>query len=842
MFLLAALLLANPVAVKAARLFDARKGAIVQPALVVVDGERITQVGGEPPAGAQLIDLGDATLLPGLMDAHTHLTFESGPSWYRDSMDLLLRWPAEQAQYGAEYARRTLEAGFTAARDLGSGDFLDVGLRNAIDKGHVPGPRMIIAVNAIGSRGGHADLDPYPPDTVPTYGVEHGICNGPDECRAAVRWQVKYGAGVIKFMASGGVLSLADPVDNPQLSQAEMDAIVQEAHAWGRKAAAHCHGDTPAKMAIQAGVDSIEHGTFLKPDTLALMKRKGVFLMPGPIFDPKGPPAGLEKKFPPPIVAKAVAAGKAWPEMIKNAQKAGVRIAFGTDAGVGLHGKTNPEQLTWLVKWGMSPAQALQSATLVDAELLGLDAGVLEKGKLADIVAVPGDPLRDIGAVEHVSFVMKGGQVFKRGVVPEPAKKYVLRAAHLFDSERGTLVSPGLVVVDGERIAQVGGEAPAGIPVIDAGNATLLPGLIDAHVHITGESQDDFAKAYVERLMAFPTEETLIARTYAKRTLLGGITTARVLGAAGLADYGLKRGIELGFAEGPRLVVAEHAIGSRGGHADGSPAPPWHIAPRGVREGICAGADQCRDAVRWQLKYGADVIKFMVSGGVLSLTDPVDVPQLTADEAAAIVDEAHLWKKKAAAHCHGDAAAKIAIAAGVDSIEHGSFLKQDTLAEMKRRGVVYVPTLMAVEDVERRAKEHKLPPVIAQKALEAAGSLAKTFQAAAKMGVTIGLGTDSGVSHHGFNTHEVTLMVKNGLPAAQALQAGTVVDAKLLQMEDRIGKLAPGYLADVIAVPGDVLQDPAAVERVSLVVKGGRIVKGPGAAGAAIAATPAASP
>jgi imidazolonepropionase-like amidohydrolase len=204
----------------------------------------------------------------------------------------------------------------------------------------------------------------------------------------------------------------------------------------------------------------------------------------------------------------------------------------------------------------------------------------------------------------------------------------------------------------------------------------------------------------------------------------------------------------------------------------------------------------------------------------------VDVPQLTAAEATAIVDEAHLWHKKAAAHCHGDAAAKIAIAAGVDSIEHGSFLKEDTLAEMKRRGVVYVPTLMAVEDVERRAKEHKLPPVIAEKALEAAGSLAKTFQMAVKLGVTIGLGTDSGVSHHGFNTHEVTLMVKNGMPAAQALQAGTVVDAKLLQMDDRIGKLKPGYLADVIAAPGNVLQDPSSVERVSLVVKGGRLVKG----------------
>ena len=169
----------------------------------------------------------------------------------------------------------------------------------------------------------------------------------------------------------------------------------------------------------------------------------------------------------------------------------------------------------------------------------------------------------------------------------------------------------------------------------------------------------------------------------------------------------------------------------------------------------------------------------------------------------------------------------MAIAAGVDSIEHGSFLKPETLAEMKRRGVVYVPTLMAVEDVERRAKENKLPPLIAEKALAAAGSLARTFQTAVKLGVTIGMGTDSGVSHHGFNAHEITLMVKNGMTPAQALQAATVVDARLLQMEDRIGKLAPGYLADVIAVPGNVLQDPSAVERVSLVVKGGQVVKRP---------------
>src|SRR5437660_4707912 len=178
------------------------------------------------------------------------------------------------------------------------------------------------------------------------------------------------------------------------------------------------------------------------------------------------------------------------------------------------------------------------------------------------------------------------------------------------------------------------------------------------------------------------------------------------------------------------MLVSENPIGSRGGHTDGAPAPPAHLVPKGIEEGICAGADQCRDAVRWQLKYGADVIKLMVSGGVLSLTDPVDVPQLTAEEAVAIIGEAHAWHRKAAAHCHGDEAAKVAIAAGVDSIEHGSFLKEDTLAEMKRRGIVYVPTLMAVEDVERRAKENKLPPAIAAKALAAAGSLVRTFQAA----------------------------------------------------------------------------------------------------------------
>jgi len=828
MVLLALFLLADPIAVRAARLFDARKGALEQPGLVVVDGERIVQVGGAAPAGAKTIDLGDATLLPGLMDAHTHLTVESGTSWYRDSLDQILRWPTEQAQYAAEHARRTLEAGFTAVRDLGAADFIDVGLKKAIDAGAVPGPRMVTAVHAVGSRGGHADIDPYPADYVPPLGVREGICDGADACRSAVRWQVKYGAGVIKLVASGGILSLADPVDNVQLSQAELDAIVDEAHRWGRKAAAHCHGDAAAKMLIRAGIDSIEHGTFLKPDTLQEMKKRGVVLMPGPIYDPKGP-EDWEKKYPKPILEKSLAAAKAWPEMIRSAHRIGVRIAFGSDAGVDTHGKTNPQQIAWLVKWGFTPAAALQSATLVDAELLGIDGGVLEKGKLADVVAVPGNPLQDITAVERVSFVMKGGVVVKNGTPAPAPKKLALKAAHLFDAEKGTLVDGATVLIQDDRITAVGRNVPvpADARTVDLGDATLLPGLIDAHVHLTGESQEDFAKALIESLFKFPAEATLEARVYARRTLLGGFTTVRNVGASDLTDFGLKRGIELGFAEGPRMLVSEHPIGSRGGHTDGPPAPPGHLTPRSVQQGTCAGADQCRDAVRWQLKYGADVIKLAVSGGVLSLTDPVDVPQLTREETAAIVDEAHAWRKKAAAHCHGDAAARIAIEAGVDSIEHGSFLKPETLAEMKRHGVVLVPTLMAVENVERRAREKKLPPLVAEKALQAASSLANTFRTAVQMGVPIALGTDSGVSQHGFNAHEITLMVKNGMTAAQALQAGTVAAAKLLQMEDRVGKLAPGYLADVIAVPGNVLQDASSVERVTLVVKGGRIVKQP---------------
>ena len=818
------------IAVKAAHLFDARKGVLVSPGLVVVEGEAIVQVAGEVPAGVEVIDLGEATLLPGLMDAHDHLSNQLSRDFYQDAMDGLLVSPAEQVQQASVYARRTLEAGFTAVRDLGSNDFIALALRNAINKGAILGPRVLVSNGQVGSTGGHADQDPFPVENIKPYGVQQGICNGADECRAATRWQLKYGADVIKFMASGGVLSLGDPPDVPQLSQAEMDAIVEEAHAWKRKAAAHCHGDKAAKMAIQAGVDSIEHGSFLEEDTLALMKKKGTFYVPTTmtelrLLDP-------EAHFPPAIAAKGKLAAAAHERALRSAIKLGVRIALGTDSSVTPHGQ-NARELGLLVKAGMTPAAALQAATVTNAELFGLAGtlGALEKGKLADVIAVPGDVLKDITATEHVSFVMKGGVVIKRGPPPSPPpNRLLLKAAHLFDGRSGALVDNGMLLIEGDRIIEIGNalKLPEGAQVIDLGDATLLPGLIDAHVHLSFEAHESFAQDFVEGQLRFPAENALLAQQYAWRTLQAGFTTVRNLGAADHVDAGLRNAINKGIVDGPRILAAGNPLTARGGHGDGTPMPlDRQGRPPGVDTGVCSGADQCREAVRFQIKYGADVIKFMASGGVLSLADAVDTPQLTPDEIFAIIDEAHRWGRKVAAHCHGDQAARFAIAAGVDSIEHGSFLKPETLAEMKRKGTFLVPTLMAGETVGRKGREGKLPPAIAAKALAASGAMTNTFSTAVKLGVRIALGTDSAVSQHGLNAHELELMVAAGMSPAEALRAATSAGAQLLGLDGSLGTLEAGKLADVIAVPGNVLQDISATRRVLLVIKGGKLVRVP---------------
>lgn len=413
----------GPVVLKAAYIFDAVSGKLADHGVVVVQDGKITGIGADAqiPANARVIDLGDATLMPGMIDAHVHLDGQFEENWYKGFYQDLMRTPPERALYGAHYAQETLDAGFTSVRDVGSVDYIAAALRNAIDAGVIDGPRMIVSNYAIGSTGGHADSDPLPPNVAAPFGPERGVCNGPDECRAAVRYQMKYGATVIKFMPSGGVLSLTDPVDVPELTQDEMNAIVSEAHAWHRKVAAHCHGDLAAKMAIQAGVDSIEHGTFLKDDTLKLMKEKGVYLVPTLYASYwVGQKADT---YPPAIREKALAAAAQSQIMFQHAVKIGVPIAFGTDSAVEPHG-LDAQEFWLMVKNGMTPAEALMAATSRAADLVfgkrddkgyKPPVGTLEKGQYADIVALPGNPLQDIHATEHPVLVMKGGVIYVGG-------------------------------------------------------------------------------------------------------------------------------------------------------------------------------------------------------------------------------------------------------------------------------------------------------------------------------------------------------------------------------------------------------------------------------------------
>ncbi len=414
------------IALKAARLFDGKSKALVTNGVVVVQGDKIVDAGSNLPIpqGAQVIDLGDATLSPGFMDAHTHLTADFSGNYNERRLKSLELNVTELAYLAIPNARATIEAGFTTVRDLGSRfegsrDFVDVSMRNAIAKGVIPGPRMLVATFGIGATGGHFDDTNGFRDMLFGHepGSEEGIADGPDAIRKAVRFEIKNGADVIKAAVSGGVLSMHDEVDVPQLTPAEMAALVDETHRLRKKVAVHCHGDQAAKDAIEAGVDSIEHGSFLRPEALQLMKTKGTYLVPT-LMATEWVLAKLSS-YPALLQEKGKAAGAARTEMFRNAVKIGVKIGFGTDAAVYPHGM-NAKEFKLMVDLGMPPIEALRAATSADADLLGISAkvGTLEKGKLADIVAMPGDPTTDITATERVSFVMKEGKIFKGGAKP----------------------------------------------------------------------------------------------------------------------------------------------------------------------------------------------------------------------------------------------------------------------------------------------------------------------------------------------------------------------------------------------------------------------------------------
>lgn len=402
--------------VHAGGLIDGASDVAATEMTIRVDGTRIKAIeGGYTAAGPgdTVIDLKSKTVLPGLMDMHVHLTSE----YSRDSR--LNRFITNEADYAIDatmYAKRTLEAGFTVVRNLGDEFNVTVALRNAIENGDVPGPRIFTAAKAIGTTGGHADpTNGWAEHIMGDPGPEHGVINGADDARKAVRQRYKDGADWIKITATGGVLSVAKNGDNPQFTDEELKAVVDTAADYGLRVAAHAHGTEGMKRAVIAGVASIEHGTYMDAEVMRLMKKNGTYYVPtimaGAWVAEK---AKVDGFFPELVRPKAAAIGPVIKSTFAAAYKAGVPIVFGTDTGVSAHGD-NAQEFALMVEAGMPPMMAIKSATSVAAKFLRIDDtyGTLEAGKQADIVAVPGNPLDDITAMQRVSFVMKAGEIYR---------------------------------------------------------------------------------------------------------------------------------------------------------------------------------------------------------------------------------------------------------------------------------------------------------------------------------------------------------------------------------------------------------------------------------------------
>jgi imidazolonepropionase-like amidohydrolase len=404
--------------IRAGRLFDGTMDTVREDVVIVVVGERIQSVTAhgkaQIPAGAGVIDLSHATVLPGLIDCHTHLGSRA------DRYDEIYHFkntPFQSAFAATVNARKTLEAGFTTVRDVGSLPFLAVDLRNSINEGFIPGPRVVASGPGITITGGHGDLNNFSPQTrVSMFPEERNfqIADGADQIRHVVRAQVKYGVDVIKILATGGVLSKGDSPGAPQFTLEELKAAAEEAHMAGRKIAAHAHGTQGIKNAILAGIDSIEHASLIDDEGIRLAKEHGVYLVMDIYNDDYILGKAIEFGLPQENVEKEKMVGRLQRENFERAVKGGAKMAFGTDAGVYPHGD-NAKQFFYMVKYGMTPAQAIRAATSNAAELIGRakDVGTVEAGKYADLIAVTADPLADVRVLENVGFVMKGGVVYK---------------------------------------------------------------------------------------------------------------------------------------------------------------------------------------------------------------------------------------------------------------------------------------------------------------------------------------------------------------------------------------------------------------------------------------------
>lgn len=814
--------------------------AVEDVALFIRDGRVVDVVSPAPPAGnAAVVDLRCCFVLPGLIDTQTHLQSELGmpPSAVR-----LATWTdADAVLRGMVHARRTLDAGFTTVRDMGSHGDAMFALRDAVDAGLVAGPRMQVAGEIVRPTGG--ELRGWFRRDVEAVLDSSAVCDGPDDCRRAVRAQVARGADTIKVETKMDLV----PGSPSQFSREELDAIVDAAQRLGVRVTASAFSEESINLPLEAGFDAVVHGTFADDATMELLES-------GAYFIPTLVAARTVKEI---AEDSASPVSEAWRrenlaihdgmiESFQRVHRAGHRIAFGTDAGWRPHGG-NAEQLVQMVELGMTAAEAIASATVNAADAIGWsdDVGSLESGKFADLVATENSPLADIGELRRPVLVMKGGETaFRRGdeaVSSEPGAATVIHAGRvLVEAGRTPLAHRTIIVADGridsvhEGFRSADSLGLGNARVIDLSTQFVMAGLFDAHVHLTTEARPGGTERALHDTDA---DLALVAAVNAERLARAGFTSVMDMGDGSRthekAVFAVRDAIAAGLVPGPEIRAAGSPISAAG--ASRSERFVDHIQAVLGPEGVCSGADGCRDAVREQIARGADFINFYNTGSLLS--DPSPAQTLTEAEMRAIVETAHAHGRTAVAdggNTPGNAAGiDTAIRAGADIIDTVTYPGPKTFRLLKAADGYFAPHVYALVAAVGDSRETLtqgsmgwLPEPILQFLFHLKQETPSAI-AGYEAGANLVLAADSGVFPHGLNARELVEYVKLGIAPADALAAATVNAAAAHRMLHRTGTIESGKEADLVAFDASPLEDMGTVIAPSFVMSDGRILREP---------------
>lgn len=794
----------------------------------ILDGWRKpAQVKGA--AGARIVDLSRNWVLPGLVDLHVHLTTEPSAG---EALSAVTLDPAALALIGSRNAEKTLRAGFTTVLDLGTGGAAHeqaiFALRKAIASGIATGPRILAVGSPIAPTG--SDRVPHFIDQVETALPVPNVCDGADACAKAVREQISRGADAIVLYNSGSLrdANLAEQV----FTQAEMSAIVTAAHAANRRVIADGHLAPGINSAILAGADVLDTAPWPDDETWRLLEKHPVyfeghmhaFRVAGQFSNGSRP------------VDRRVRDVLEHPFSAQLAHARGVPLAYGSDTGIVDHGD-NGGDLEELVRLGLTPRQALEVATINSARAVGQERefGTLEVGKSADLIAVEQNPLLDIGAMRSIRYVMSRGRGIKVKPAAGESTATIVWAGKLLTEPGKPLLAGQSIVIRDEKIERIVagrltaeslGE-PGKVTVVDASRLTVMPGFFDLHVHLTTTPAPSGELGEEKQTLA---DKTLIAATHARETLDAGFTTVLDMGTGTrdheLAIYALRDVVREGRASGPRILSVGSPICAPGQCRTQSSAP----------QGICKGEDDCRRAVREQIRRGADVISIFNTGSLLATAAPAQT--FTDEEMRTIVDTAHSLHRRVVADGAGTRASAAgvdaAIAAGSDWVDTVIYPDGGTWPAVAARKIFYAPHLYAVVAAvgdTPKSLETGSMGWLPRPILEALWNLKQQPPAAIearRRNIPMAFASDAGVFAHGQNAGEFVEYVRAGLTPEEAIATATTNAAAALGLERESGSIRVGYRADLIGIAGDPLRNARDLHNVALVIAGGRIEKRPG--------------